>query len=61
MLPLILRHVGIQPDQITIVTADERGRAGRRRVRRALRQAPAHARELQERARSDASAAATSC
>ena len=25
VLPLILRHVGIQPDQITIVTADEAG------------------------------------
>jgi len=25
VLPLILRHVGIQPDQITIVTADEDG------------------------------------
>ena len=26
VLPLILRHVGIQPDQVTIVTADEAGR-----------------------------------
>ena len=25
VLPLILRHVGIQPDQITIVTAEEAG------------------------------------
>ena len=25
VLPLILRHVGIQPDQVTIVTADEAG------------------------------------
>ncbi|HSN72592.1 MAG TPA: saccharopine dehydrogenase NADP-binding domain-containing protein, partial [Steroidobacteraceae bacterium] len=26
VLPLILRHVGITPDRITIVTADENGR-----------------------------------
>lgn len=26
VLPLILRHVGVSPDRITIVTADERGR-----------------------------------
>ena len=25
VLPLILRHIGIKPEQITIVTADERG------------------------------------
>ena len=25
VLPLILRHVGIKPDQVTIVTADDAG------------------------------------
>jgi homospermidine synthase len=41
VLPLLLRHVGIQPDQITIVTADEAGAQlaqeyGIRRVRHTL-------------------------
>ena len=27
VLPLLLRHIGMQPAQITIVTAEERGRA----------------------------------
>ena len=26
VLPLILRHIGISPERVTIVTADERGR-----------------------------------
>ena len=27
VLPLILRHIGIAPERITIVTAEDRGRA----------------------------------
>src|SRR4029077_8214411 len=27
VLPLILRHIGLPPERVTIVTADERGRA----------------------------------
>jgi homospermidine synthase len=27
MLPLILRHIGVPPERLTIVTVDERGRA----------------------------------
>ena len=27
ILPLILRHIGVPPERVTIVTADERGRA----------------------------------
>ena len=52
VLPLILRHVGITTDRITIVTADDARRAESRRVRHPLHQAVAHARELQARARS---------
>ena len=31
VLPLILRHIDIAPDQITIITAEERGARGRGR------------------------------
>ena len=51
VLPLILRHVGIKPDQITIVTADDAGAQVAQEYGVRFVQAPADAREFQERAR----------
>ncbi len=36
VLPLILRHLGVTPDRITIVTADGRGREEAARIRHRL-------------------------
>ena len=41
VLPLMLRHIGIAPERITIVTADDRGREEAAEVRHQVRQASA--------------------
>ena len=42
-LPLILRHIDMKPEQITIVTANEFGKEDRRRIRRQVPRRTAHA------------------
>ena len=46
VLPLVLRHIGIKPERITIVTADEARQARGRGVRHQVRRQPADARQL---------------
>ncbi|MFZ4761046.1 MAG: LuxR C-terminal-related transcriptional regulator [Burkholderiaceae bacterium] len=48
-LPLLMRHVDIRPDQITIVTAHESGREIAERYRISLNTTKAHVRELLQR------------
>ena len=36
VLPLMLRHIDIEPERITIVTAEPRGQRGRRGIRHPL-------------------------
>ena len=40
-LPLVLRHIGIAPERITIITADDRGRRGGGQVRHQVHQGSA--------------------
>ena len=46
VLPLMLRHIGIAPERITIVTAEDKGQRGGGQVRRQARQGAPDAREL---------------
>ena len=57
VLPLLLRHIDMTPQQITIVTAEERGAAMAQRIRRPLRADAADPRELSSRCSSRCSAA----
>ena len=61
VLPLLLRHIDIPPDRITIVTADERGRAEAAEYGIKFVSQPADARQLPRRCSSRCSAAAISC
>ena len=61
VLPLLLRHIAMTPAQITIVTAEERGRAEAEALGVAFRIAAADARELSSRFSSRCSAPAISC
>ena len=61
VLPLILRHVGITPDRITIVTADDAGQQEAAEYGVKFVKQAADARELSRRCSSRCSAAAISC
>ena len=61
VLPLILRHIGMQPERITIVTADERGREEAAEYGIKFHRSAADARELPRPCSTRCSATATSC